>query len=360
MTRRLPPSLSLFAAALLTATALAACGGDSEDDAEGVADPGSENEPAGDDGAGGDDEGGGELRVAALFAGSTTDADYNSLGLQALEAAEAEFGADTAYSENVAVPDAERVMREYVADGYNVVWSHGSQFFEATATVAADATDVTFIGEFDAEPEQEQPNVWVIDRNFHLGFYPIGTLAGLSTTSGQIGYIGGLSLPFSYSEVHAMQQALDDLGSDAEITPVWTGDFNDPATAQQTTSQLMNAGNDVIVGSLNLAMVGAFEATSATEPGEVLITAKYTDKEQFDPEHYAGSVLYDFEGPLLDILSEIDSGTTTGYYPLGFDTGVTVEPSDNVDPEIADQVTQVAEDIASGEITVEKNVEPIE
>ena len=31
------------------------------------------------------------------------------------------------------MPDAERVMKEYLADGYNVIWSHGSQYFEATS-----------------------------------------------------------------------------------------------------------------------------------------------------------------------------------------------------------------------------------
>jgi len=73
-----------------------------------------------------------KLKVAAVFSGSTTDADYNSLGLLALEQAKTK-GVETAYSESVAVPDVERVMKEYLADGYNVIWTHGSQFYEATA-----------------------------------------------------------------------------------------------------------------------------------------------------------------------------------------------------------------------------------
>ena len=78
------------------------------------------------------------------------------------------------------MPDAERVLREYVADGYNVVWTHGSQFYDATVAVAAEAPDVVFIAEQDTQPADIPENVWVLDRNFHLAFYPLGVLAAVS------------------------------------------------------------------------------------------------------------------------------------------------------------------------------------
>lgn len=321
---------------------LSACGGDSGSDG----------------GAGGDSGGTDALKVAAVFAGSTTDADYNSLGLIALKEAEKQ-GAEIAFSETVAVPDVERVMKEYLADGFDVIWTHGSQFYEATAKLAGENPEVSFIGEFDAEPEDAPKNLWVIDRNFHVGFYPIGALAAATTKTGKIGYVGGLSLPFSYSEVHAMEQAIEDAGSSATITPVWTGDFNDPAKAQQITSQLMSKGVDVIVGSLNLGMVGAFQAVKDKPAGSVTITAKYTDKAQYAPEHYATSVLYDFTAPLAAILEKISAGTRQGYYPLGFDTGVEIQEPQNVPDAAKATVAKVVEDVKSGAVSVEKNLTPI-
>lgn len=300
-----------------------------------------------------------DLKVAAIFSGSTTDADYNSLGLLALQAAEKNRGAQIAYSENVAVPDAERVMREYLAEGYNVIWSHGSQFAEASVRLARQNPDVTFIAEFDDKPQEQLDNLWVIDRNFHVGFYPIGVLAGAATKTGKIGYVGGLSLPFSYSEVHAMKQALRDTGSSAEVTAVWTGDFNDPAKAQQITTQLLDQGHDVIVGSLNLGMVGAFQAVK-DRPGNVIITAKYTDKSQFDPAHYATSVIYDFTQPLDDVLGQIATGTRSGYYPLGFQTGVRIQDLQNVDPSVVSAVEKAVNDVRSGAVNVVKDHSPVQ
>jgi basic membrane protein A len=337
-------SARLSATALATATVLtlAACGGDD-----------------GGNGGGGDGGDGEGPRIAAVFSGTTTDADYTFLGLEALEAAEADHGAEITYSESVQVPDAERVLREYVADGYTVVWTHGSQFYDATVAVAQEAPDVVFIAEQDTEPADVPENVWVLDRNFHLAFYPLGVLAASASQSGRIAYLGGVTLPFSYSEVHAVEQALADTGSSATLTPVWTGDFNDPTRAQQFTSQLLADGNDVVLTSLNLGAVGAFEGVSDA-PAGVLMTAKYTDKSNLSPEHYLTSVLYDFEVMLDEILTSIEDGETGGYLGMSYEQGISLQTPQNVDQAVIDEVNSVLEQLAAGEIEVERDVTPVE
>ena len=304
----------------------------------------------GGDGGGGSDDG--ELRIAAIFSGPTTDADYNALGLEALKAAEKD-GAEVSYSESVAVPDIERVLQEYVADGFDVIWTHGSQFYEATAKIAQQSPDVNFIGEFDGEPEGQPENVWVIDRNFHTVFYPIGTLAANLSKSGKVGYLGGLSLPFSYAEVHAIEQAFEDSGKSVTLKSVWSGDFNDTVKAQQLTSQLLSGGNDVVITSLNLGVVGAFKAINDTDPGSAWLTVKYTDKSQNGPDHYAATVLYDFVGPLGEILDDIEGDTTTGHYVIGFGKGASVEMGDQLPDEAKAAVDEAVAGITDGSIKVE-------
>jgi basic membrane protein A len=332
-------SVALCSALLLTATS---CGGDGGD-------------------AGGGGGGDGEApRIAAVFSGTTTDADYTFLGLQALQSAEEEYGAETTYSESVAVPDAQRVLREYVADGYTVIWTHGSQFYDATVAVAQEAPDVVFIAEQDTEPADVPENVWVLDRNFHLAFYPLGVLAAATTQSQQIAYLGGATLPFSYSEVHAVEQALEDVGSSATLTPVWTGDLNDPTRGQQFTSQLIAGGADVVLGSLNLGMVGAFEAVKAEPAGAVRITAKYTDKSDLAPDHYLTSVLYDFAVMLDEIVGQVQDGETGGYLGMSFEQGISLQPPAGVDQAVVDQVNEVVEGLTNGDIEVERDVTPVE
>ena len=301
-----------------------------------------------------------KLKFAAVFPGVITDADYNTLAYIGVQAVKADLGIDTAYSESVAVPDVDRVMREYIDQGFNVIWTHGGQFINATVTLAKAFPDVVFIGEGDAPVDNPPPNLWIIDRNFHVGFYAIGHLAGLLTKTGKIGYIGGQTLPFSYAEVHAMQQALKDMNSTAELKMVWTGDFNDPTKARSVSDAMIADNVDVIVGSLNLGMFGVFESVKAAQT-PILVTAKYTDKTNFAPKNYVTSLLMDFKGPLEEIIGKIQAGEKGGYYPLGFATGVTLQtPLLNVPDNVNTEMTQIMNDIKDGKIKVTKDTTAIE
>lgn len=293
-------------------------------------------------------------KVAAILSGPVTDADMNAIGLQALEAAEAN-GAEISYAESVAVPDIEGKLRQYVALGFGVIWTHGSQYYEATAKVARENPEINFIAEFDGTPADLPDNVWVIDRNFHTVFYPLGVLAAHLTTSGKVGYLGGLSLPFSHAEVHALEQGIRDSGQKAKLQSVWTGDFNDTVKARQFTAQLLGADNDIIITSLNLGVMGAFEAMKDQPVGKSWITVKYTDKSSNDPEHYAATVLYDFTLPLEEILTRINDGERSGVYVMGFGKGTDVSIGDSVPEEARAAAEQAVEGVEDGSIKVELN-----
>jgi len=338
LTRR---AATTVAFAAVSALVLAGCGSDDPEAATG-------------DGDGGDTK----QVIAAIFSGPTNDADYNASGLKALKAAES-AGAEVSFTEKVAVPDVEARLTEAVGDGATVVWTHGSQFYDATAKVATNNPEVNFIAEYDGVPKDQPANVWTIDRQFHLGFYGMGVFASKLSKTGTIGYVGGLSLPFSMAEVHAMEQAIKDTGAGTTIKPVWTGDFNDAAKAQQFSTQLLGQGADVIVGSLNQGSTGTFQAFEGRPAGDGWVTAKYTDKSAAAGEHYAGSLEYDFDKPLAEVLAKIAGGEKKGNYLLGFDTGVTIKVADGVPADVKAAVDKAVEDVKSGAVKVELNTTKI-
>ncbi len=298
-------------------------------------------------------------KLAALFPGTVTDADYNTLGYLAAQAVQGELGVKMAFSENVAVPDVERVMREYVDQGFNIVWTHGSQFITQTKNVAKQFPNVIFVAETDAPDPEATANVWILDRNFHIGYYALGYLAAKTTKTGKIGYLSGLTLPFSYAEYHAVEQALKDTNSKAILKGVWAGDFNDPTKARQFADTLIGEGYDVILGSLNLGMFGLFESVKA-KTDKVLITAKYTDKSSYAPNHVMTSLLYDFAGPMKDIVKQVQGGKTGGYYPLGFATGVNLQfPLKNVSADINTEIQRVVGDLKADKIKVIKSTDAV-
>ncbi|WP_420630561.1 BMP family ABC transporter substrate-binding protein [Candidatus Leptofilum sp.] len=305
-------------------------------------------------------EDGGDYKLAAVFPGTITDADYNTLGNLGIEAVNAEHGVEIAFSESVAVPDVERVMREYIDDGFNIIFTHGGQFLSQTLDLANEFPDVNFIAEADAAIEDAPGNVWVIVRNMEIGAYGAGAVAAQMTQTGKIGYITGLTLPLTYAEYHAIEQAISDFDLSVEVVPVWVGDFNDPSKARELADTLIADDVDVIISSLNLGTLGVFEAAEAIGP-EIKVIAKYTDKSEFAPDNYVSSMLYDFEGPLTDIVGEIIGGNGGGNYHLGFDTGIDLQlPLTNASDEVNSAAEALLEDMKAGNVEVIKDTTPIE
>ena len=74
--------------------------------------------------------------MAAIFPGVITDNDYNTLAYVGMTEAQKTLGIEAVYSESVAVPDVDRVMREYIDAGYNIIWTHGGQFVTQTVELA--------------------------------------------------------------------------------------------------------------------------------------------------------------------------------------------------------------------------------
>ncbi len=302
-----------------------------------------------------------KLRVAGVFPGSIQDADYNALGYLALEEVKKSLGAETSFSEKVAVPDAERVIKEYINEGFNVIWVHGNQFNSAAFKVGPTAPNVVFIVEGDGKPDAPLANFWYIDRNYYTGFYVLGWLAALQTKAGRIGYVAGLELPFTRGEINAVKQAIRDSGARASFEHIYVGDFNDPVKARQAAEGLIAKGVDVIISAVNLGNLGIYAA--AKEAGRpVWITTTYTSKKNEAPANYLTSDIFDFNVTLKQILERVAKGEKGGFVPMEYGEGkarTTEMPIANSTPEINEKVKAVAAEVAAGKRTVVKNLDAI-
>ncbi|HOK18107.1 MAG TPA: BMP family protein [Caldisericia bacterium] len=302
------------------------------------------------------------FKLATVMPGSIQDADYNTIGYIATQEIGNEFGIDTAYSEKIAVPDVERVIKEYISDGYNIIWVHGNQFNGAALEVANEYPDVTFIIEVDSKPTDMKPNVWYFHRNFHTGFYVLGSLAALKTETGKIGYLGGLEMPFTHGEINAIKQAIKDLGLNVNLEYVYAGDMNDPLKARQAAESLISRGVDVILSSVNLGNYGIYNALAdADRP--VYITVKYTDKYSQAPQNYLTADLFDFKVPLREVVGRVLKGEKGGFLMLEYGEGkarYAQFPIKNVTDEINNRVKQIADDVASGKIQVIEKLDVID
>jgi basic membrane protein A and related proteins len=298
-----------------------------------------------------------DVRLATIMPGSVQDADYNTLGYIAVQAVQEELGIESVYSERVAVPDSRRVMQEYIDAGFNTIWVHGAQFNSYAFELAEEFPDVSFIVEVDLIPDNTFDNVWYMKRNFYVGFYVLGALAANVTETNHIGWIGGLEMAFAYGEINAIQQGLIDQGlSNATVSYMYVGDFNDPVGARQASERLIANDCDVIISSVNEGNYGLFNAVEETDK-PVFITTKYTDKQTLAPDNYLTTDGFNFALPLIEAVERIAAGERGGVLDLhygqeGEAPRYTIFPIANVSQEINDLIMQVARDVEDGTIVV--------
>ena len=303
-----------------------------------------------------------EYKMAAVFPGSIQDADWNSLGYTALQNVNNSLGIETAYSEQVAVSDVSRVVNEYIALDYNIIWIHGTQFNSAVFEIAKESPEVTFIVQQDTPLPEDFENVIAIKRDYYIGHYVLGALASEVTETNKIGFVGGLEIAWTTGVVNAIQQAVNDHNPDVEFDYIFVGSFNDPLKTKQATESLINRGVDVIMSGVNLGNYGMFRAVEGASR-QIYITSIYTDKTELSPEHFLTSDLFNYNDPILEIVKGIiNKGDTSGVYNMeyGEKKGRYISlPVNNVSDETNEWIRKIAEKVASGEIEVEEKLDEI-
>jgi basic membrane protein A len=172
------------------------------------------------------------------------------------------------------VADGERVSREYIAAGYEVIAYHGGQFPTIMKKLAAQFPQVIFIQETSGPMPDAPANAWITGRKWYQGFYALGAL---STKTNKVGVVGGVRIPDVVSSTNAIHMALREHNPKAQLIWNHIRDFNDPVKARQTAETQIAAGVDFVITFVNLGVSGLVEAAKAS-PRPMLLTTFMTEK----------------------------------------------------------------------------------
>lgn len=286
-------------------------------------------------------------KFAMILPGPIQDADFNALGYVAIQDLAKAHGIQVAHSESVAVADAERVVREYITSGHEIIAFHGGQYPTIMKKLAGQFPNVAFIQEGSGRIPDAPANAWVIGRKFYQGFYVLGALGALTTKTGKVGFVGGVRLPDLVATANAINQALKDHNPKASLIYNFIGDFNDPVKSRQTAEAQIAAGADVLLTFVNLGLYGVAEAAKSA-PKPVLLTTLYTEKWDTAPKNMAVALVFDFAKPYREIVGKILKGEKGGYYEMRPGSGMELSAMRNVPPGVADKVRAVFKEVVAG------------
>ena len=134
---------------------------------------------------------GAEKRVAWVFPGTINDLGFNQSGYEALMRLK-KRGIKVAFSENTPPPKFVSTLRNYAAQGYEVVVGQGYEFGDPIMKVAPKYPKTKFINIVGGvNADKKQKNVLTLQIGSNESGYVVGALAGLMTKTNRIGAIGG-------------------------------------------------------------------------------------------------------------------------------------------------------------------------
>jgi basic membrane protein A and related proteins len=187
------------------------------------------------------------LKVGFVYVGPVGDAGWTFAHDQGRKAIEAEFGdkIKTTFVEKVPEgADAERVIRDLVAQGNKLIFATSFGFGDAMDKVAKDHPDVKFEH---ATGFKTGPNLRVYEAKFYEDAYIAGVIAGATTKSNTLGFVASFPIPEVLRNINAYTMGAQSVNPKVKTKVVWVNTWFDPPKESEAAQSLINQGADVLL-----------------------------------------------------------------------------------------------------------------
>ena len=292
------------------------------------------------------------LKVAFVYVGPVGDGGWSFAHDNARKAIEKEFGdrIATSYVENVPEgADTERVVRDLVGQGNQLIFGTSFGFMEPMLKVAADAKDARFEH---ATGYKTADNLRTYDSRTYEGAYMAGVIAGAMTKSNVLGVVGSVPIPEVVRNINSFTLGAQLTNPKVRTKVVWVGDWHNPPKETEAATALINGGADVLMQN--------------TDSPAVLKTAESMGKRAFGwdsdmtaygPKAHLGSAIIDWTPYYTRAVGEVlDGKWATGQSWWGVKEGAIdlVSLADDVPAEAKARLDEVRAGLKAGTYAIWK------
>lgn len=288
------------------------------------------------------------MKVAMLANGPINDGGWVQSGYEGLLEIQDKYGADIAYSENVAEPDRIDLLRGYAEQGYNLIFGHGFEWGEPLQTVAAEFPDVYFVQIGGYETNGSNLGVYESTEAGELG-YMAGAAAALLTKTNKAGLVGAVDIPTITDEFAAFEQALAEYNPEATVVTAFTGSWVDVEGAHEAALAQISSGIDTIWPNGDAANVGVINA--AEEAGGVMVVGASRDQSELGPNTVMTSIIYPIDLQMLAAFEAVKDGTFSGEFNMLEGPSVQLAPFHaSVPQDVRDQLNEILHKVWNDEV----------
>jgi simple sugar transport system substrate-binding protein len=186
------------------------------------------------------------VKVAFIYVDPVGDTGWSFQHDQARRELERVLGASvkTTYVESVpATADAERVIRQLAVSGNQLIFTTSFGYMEPTLRVAKLFPKVKFEH---ATGYKTAANVNTYETRFYEGAYLMGVLAGKTTKSNVLGFVGSFPIPEVIRNIDAFTLGARSVNPKISTKVIWVDTWYDPGKEKQAAEALIAQGADVL------------------------------------------------------------------------------------------------------------------
>ncbi|WP_132744971.1 BMP family ABC transporter substrate-binding protein [Scopulibacillus darangshiensis] len=304
--------------------------------------------------------------------GGVDDKSFNQSAWEGLKAFgkknDMKVGKDVKYLQSTSQADYAPNLNQLIHQNYDLVYGIG-YLMESDVKKAAEQNPDAQLAIVDSvvtdDNKKPMKNVASITFKEQQGSFLVGVVAGMTTKSKKIGFIGGIKSELIKKFESGFKAGVKTVNPDAKIFVQYAGDFNAPDKGQAIAATMYGKGADIIYHSAGATGNGVFtEAKTRKKNGENVWVIG-VDRDQYEqglPEDVTlTSMVKRVDNAVTEVSKETQQGKFPGGKVLEFglkDNGVGITTNkDHMEHVSADELKKVEEyknKIINGEIKAPK------
>ncbi|MGL4576211.1 MAG: BMP family ABC transporter substrate-binding protein [Burkholderiaceae bacterium] len=290
------------------------------------------------------------LKVGFVYVGPVGDAGWTFAHDQGRKAIETEFGdkIKTTFVEKVPEgADAERVIRDLVAQGSKLIFATSFGFGDAMDKVAKDHPDVKFEH---ATGFKTGPNLRVYEAKFYEDAYIAGIIAGAKTKSNTLGFVASFPIPEVLRNINAYTMGAQSVNPKIKTKVVWVNTWFDPPKESEAAQSLINQGADVLLQNTDSTAV-----LQTAEKNGKFAFGWDSDMSAFAPKAHLASATVNWAPYYKKAVNDVLSNTwATGSTKWGYKEGAVevIKMADTIPEAAKKKVEEVKAGLKAGTFEV--------
>lgn len=298
-----------------------------------------------------------DVKPAVVYGtGGKFDKSFNEAAYAGAERFKTETGVDYRDFEPTGDTQGEQALRNFASRGYNPVIGVSFAWTSAIEKVATEFPDTKFVL---IDSVVDKPNVRSVVFKEHEGSYLVGLIAGMTSKSGKVGFVGGMDIPLIRKFECGYEQGARAADAKVEVFQNMTGTtgaaWNDPVRGGELAKSQIDQGADVIYAAAGATGLGVLQ--TAADNGKYSIGVD-SNQNYLHPGSVLTSMVKRVDLAVYNAIKDTkDDKFSAGIVELGVaQDGVGWALDDNnkslITPEIQAAVDKAKADIVSGAVKV--------